>query len=273
VRSEQPRDVRQAGGAGGGAAGVPGALTNQPPATGQTDGEVGGGAAGADGGGAQGTLRSEATRNFEVDRTISHTRNQVGKVRRLTVAVAVDDMLVPPAEDAGEDAKAGKQAWSEAELERLTVLVRNAVGFDVARGDDVTVINTPFMAEKEEILPLPETPIWEQGWFAGVLNKVLGALAFLLLIFLVLRPAIRQLTSNAKRIKELETQQAMTVAALKAAEDESGDGTVTLTGSSSRPLLGADGSAIDKKLETVRSMVGDNPERVAQVVKGWAGDE
>src|SRR5690554_2095483 len=139
LRSEQTIDETTIGQVQGG---IPGALTNQPPGDAEVPEEVD-----EDGNPINQpptTSRAEATRNFEVDRTLSYTQNQVGRLRRLTVAVVVDDMRVP-----GPDGTMIRQAWTQDELNRLRILVQDAVGFDAARGDSVNVINTPFMAPEE----------------------------------------------------------------------------------------------------------------------------
>ena len=267
IRSEQTSTEQTSGDetAGGG---VPGALSNQPPAGGSTEAQVDPETGAPI---ASGRSRAEATRNYELDRTISHTRHQVGKVMRLTVAVAVDD-LAPAGSSDGE-----KQPWQAAELERMTLLVQNAVGYDAARGDKVSVVNTPFLRVEPEQAPLAEPPLWQQDWFLSIINKVLGVLGFLLLVFLVLRPTLKNLVDGSKKIRDLEAKHQ---AALKAVNEVAAgaeavvgaDGSVTLTGAANN-LLPSPTDALDKKVDLVRNMINDDPERVAQVVQGWSGNE
>src|SRR5690606_26276238 len=82
----------------------------------------------------------QATRNYELDRTISYTKHQQGQIKRLTVAVVVDDKIVRNAEGIEQ-----RVAWTETELEQLSLLVRDAVGFSAVRGDSVNVLNSSFM--------------------------------------------------------------------------------------------------------------------------------
>ncbi|NNL56592.1 MAG: flagellar M-ring protein FliF [Pseudomonadales bacterium] len=274
IRSEQTTS-EQTQAAAQQAEGVPGAVSNQPPETGQL-----GAAGGATGEGAAGAAPTRSkvfeTRNFELDRTISHTQHQIGQIKLMTVAVAVDDLKATASEDAEVSAGA-KVAWPAADLERLTALVQNAVGFDASRGDRVSVINTPFL--REEIEPLPEVvpKMWEQAWFWNALKMALGVLAFIIVIFMVLRPTMKRLTENSKKIKELELrhQQALDAVNEVAAGGEatiSADGEVTLTGAS-KNLLPSPADRLDDQITMVKDMVNEDPDRVAQVIQGWAGKD
>src|SRR6185312_13647199 len=89
-----------------------------------------------------GESSSSATRNYELDRTISHVSDPAGRLARLTVAVVVDDKLA--AAVAGAASGARDVPFTPQELQHLTDLVKNAVGFDAARGDSVSVINQAF---------------------------------------------------------------------------------------------------------------------------------
>lgn len=275
VRSEQTTSEQTL--AGDGAGGVPGSLSNQPPATGQTEGAVDP----TTGEPVAAPTRSRVleTRNFELDRTISHTRNAVGEIRRVTVAVAVDDLAAAEGE-ATEEAggRNGKLPWETADLERLIALVQNAVGYDVTRGDRVSVINTPFL----RVDPEPEAPvelkIWEQDIFWLGLKWLLGVLAFLIIIFMVLRPTLKRLTENSVKIKDLEAKH---LSALNAVSEVSAgsaeatigaDGNVTLT-APTKKLLPSPDDQLDEQIEMVRGMVAEDPDRVAQVIQGWSNNE
>src|SRR5690606_32330296 len=138
IRSEQTlNETRRAGDI---AAGIPGALTNQPPGTDTTVPEQIDPATGQPVAAPQPTNnREQATRNYELDRTVSYTKHQQGTLKRLTVAVVVDDKVVTNA-----DGTQTLVPWTENELERLSILVRDAVGFSAVRGDSVNVLNSPF---------------------------------------------------------------------------------------------------------------------------------
>lgn len=267
VRSEQT--LSEVVGAGGDTAGVPGALSNQPPGA-VTVPEQAGVAGGAGGAGA-GNVRKQATRNFELDRTISHTRHQVGVVKRLTVAVVLDDLLTPAAD--GADSKEPKRvSLTDAELERVRILVRDAIGFNAARGDSVTVVNQPFRKfVPVEIEDIPPPPVWEQPWFWDLAKRGTGFLLVIFLIFGVLRPILKKLADSGRddTMAALESQLGEGLLA-GGVGGETPD--VTLT-TGSNPLLPGPDASYDQHLDAVKSMVADDPRRVAQVVKTWIANE
>ena len=150
VRSERELSEQRVAGAQGG---IPGALANQPPGA-ATVPEQATAAPGEDGAPAAPpvNVRSESTRNYELDRTVSYTRQELGAVKRVTVALAVDDMkVVDP-----ETGEVSYQPWPEAELQRLSMLVRDAVGYSASRGDSVTVMNTAFAPEEAVEFEAPD---------------------------------------------------------------------------------------------------------------------
>ena len=166
--------------------GVPGALTNQPPAAGNAPEQAAGGQGAGDNSTPLNTSK-QATRNFELDRVISHTRLAPASLRRLSVAVVVDDVLQPGAEGA-----VIRRARTPEDIERITQLVREAIGFSLQRGDSIKVINSSFLPP-EAVEPLPELAIWEQPWFWDVVKQVGGVVIAVLIVFGVLRPTMKKL--------------------------------------------------------------------------------
>ncbi len=239
LRSEQSLSETRVGGEAVG--GIPGALSNQPPGAASAP-EVAAAEEGTTAPAPPSQTRVEATRNFEVDRTISHTRHQAGQIARLTVSVVLDDAR--PGAEAGE---AG--GWTEAELARIESLVRTAVGYRESRGDIVTVASSRFAATEITLAEPP--PFWMETWFLELCKQVLGALIVLLIVLLLLRPMFRNLSKAGDNIR---TQQTMALEAQRHAADDVA-------------LPGADSG--ERKLETVRSMVAEQPETVARVVKQW----
>src|SRR5690606_2251391 len=128
-----------------------------------------------------GDMRTQATRKYEVDRTVSYTKHETGRLKRLTLAVVVDD-ISRTNPTTGENSY---QHCPAAELQRLTQLVRDAVGYSAARGDSVNVINTPF-APAEEI-PLEAISWWEQPWAWQLAKYGVGTLIILVLVLGLLR--------------------------------------------------------------------------------------
>ena len=186
VRSEQTSaEARPAGDL---ALGIPGALSNQPP---QTSPAPPAAAQQPEPAAAAVATNQRATRNYEIGRTITHVREPSGSIRRLTVAVIVDDK--PAAEGAAGGAATG---YTAEELERLAAIVREAIGFDEARGDRVQVINASFTpapaAEAGEAAGVLQNPaLWSIG------RQALGAALVLVLAFVVLRPLMKSITAPA----------------------------------------------------------------------------
>lgn len=253
LRSEQ---VSENTSTGEGPQGIPGATSNAPPgATGEAPANA---AVPAE------TSRS-ATRNFELDRTLQHTRQPAGRIRRVTAAVVVDHVPRP-----GPDGKPKLQPLSDQELKRVEDLVRQAVGFDAGRGDMVSVVNAPFVREQQE---LPAPPWWENPQLRDILRVAVGALVVLLLAFGVLRPAIRQIVSPEKPKKEEPEALEQQTAEVSLVEDEVpelAEDTAQLT-QEPPPALTSD--SYEDRLRAAREAVRADSKRVAQVVREWLGNE
>ncbi len=266
LRSEQLNEEQRQG---AGVGGVPGALANQPPAAGAAPENAAGGAAG----GAPGTTANssrQSTRNYELDRVISHTRMSPVSLRRLSVAVVVDDIAVIDAEG-----NSTMRERTPEEIERLSGLVRDAIGFDARRGDSVRVMNSSFLSP-EPIADLPETPIWQQGWFLDVIKQAGGLLLVLLLIFLVLKPTMKRLTATHAELAAEGAGAGATGDAGQARVEgplgESGDESLLL-GSDGEPIRLPGGGKYENIMDAARQLVDEDPKRVAQLVKTWVGEE
>ncbi|MFW5427167.1 MAG: flagellar basal-body MS-ring/collar protein FliF [Methylophagaceae bacterium] len=248
VRSEQVQEDTRVGIAG--ALGVPGALSNQPPG-GAVAPEVATEAVTGEEGEVvrtkPGSSSKSSTRNFELDRTISHTRLSPGAIRRLSVAVLVDEKR--SVDDEGAVTKA---ALSEAEMTRINALVMDAIGFNKARGDSLNIVNAPFLAP-EIAEPLPEIAIWQQAWVWDIAKQVLGALLVLFLIFKVIKPAFRDL--NTVPVVDQSQMQVSPTQTAATADDIA----KIATGS----------EEMEAQITNVRSLVQQDPALVAQVVKNW----
>ncbi len=260
--------------------GVPGALSNQPPAATQTPEVARGGA----NGGAGNTLNSSrrSVRNYELDRTLRHIRGSPYQLRRLSVAVVVDDLV-----ETGADGKPLHRPRSPEEMENIRQLVRNTIGFDRARGDSVRVINAAFQPP-EALAPLPEPPLWEQPWFIDLVRQGLGALVVLVLILTVLRPAIKRLTAPPAPPESEAGNDAEEAKGdeIRGELDESGN--PIAVGPDGEPLRLEDGAGgedgddgrlklggprgYEETLEAVRELVREDPGRVVQLVKVWVDE-
>lgn len=263
VRSEQTlNETRRAGDV---AAGIPGALTNQPPGTAAAPEQIDP-ATGQPVAAPQPTNnREQATRNYELDRTVSYTKHQQGSLKRLTVAVVVDDKVVRNA-----DGTETHVPWTENELERLSILVRDAVGFSAVRGDSVNVLNSAFANRVEDPnAGMSEIPWWEQ-WIIPNMKYIASVLVILLIVFGLLRPMFKNLSKQGGALAEQE--EARQLAALEAAGaaglDGMSDETVTLTGGHALLLPGPE-QGYEEQINAIKGLIADDPGRVAQVVKKW----
>jgi flagellar M-ring protein FliF len=251
VRSEQNSEEQSQGSSMGG---VPGALTNQPPANANAP-EQANQQAGATTKQGSNRVSKRSTRNYELDKTISHTRNRAGAVKRLSVAVVLDNKVA--ATNAGKKDAANivkRVPYTQQELERITALVRETVGFNTLRGDSVNVINVPFT--KIEIEPLPDKPIYEEAWVWDVVKQALGALAVLFVIFGVLKPVMRNLAIAPPVTKIIsETGEELD-------EDQ-----LSLTAGNTKRL--AKIASYEENLQLAQTLATQEPKRVVQVVKNW----
>jgi len=264
MRSEQTSEENRSG---TGIGGIPGALTNQPPADGTAPEQAV--AQNGEAAAPPSNSRSQATRNYELDRTVSYTKQQVGQVRRLTVAVVIDDKQVTDA----ETGVVSFETWSENELERLAILVRNAVGFSAARGDSVDIINTPFLTTNVDIVSA-EIPLWQQPWLIELVKPFAGVLVVLVIFLGLLRPILKTLVNTGSQANEDE--EARQLAALEASGlgsfDELSDETVTLHGGEALALPGPEES-YEHMLNGIKGLVAEDPGRVSQVIKRWINTE
>ncbi|MGD9858538.1 MAG: flagellar basal-body MS-ring/collar protein FliF [Marinobacterium sp.] len=265
LRSEQTLEENRA--SGDLAQGVPGALSNQPPGPNSVPEEMGANAAARGGAARSGSSREQAVRNYELDRTLSYTRHQSGVVKRLSVAVVVDDLqTINP-----ESGETVRTPWTEAELERLQVLVRNAVGFSALRGDSVTVVNSPFVPPEQ--FEVEESSFWQEDWFWDLMKQLMAGLFVLLLILGVLRPILRSLADAGKGREVATLGPAGEISADLEGLDGAGvaDDKVTL-GGSDRGVMPTPNESFDYQLNAIRSMVAEDPEKVAQAVRQWVID-
>jgi flagellar M-ring protein FliF len=256
VRSEQTSaESRPAGDL---ALGIPGALSNQPPETSPAPPAAAQQAVAGEQAAVAGppTATSQrATRNYEIGRTISHVREPTGSVRRLSVAVILDNKPAPAGAAAGE-AAAPAIAWSAEEIGRFTAIVKEAVGFDEARGDRVQVVNADFTAppglDAAEAPPVWKSPaLWSFG------RQALGAALVLVLAFVVLRPLMKSITGGPAGSGAL-----VPVAGGAGVPDLAQDRVTLSRGGVPAPNY-------EQQVAAARSLIGQDPRRAADVVKDW----
>jgi flagellar M-ring protein FliF len=247
LRSEQTTQDITNRGAGAGQA--PGALVAQPPQQGAL-------AVNQDPAAPVDNIpdreSTKETRNYEVNKTISHTRRVPGTIQKLSVAVVVDYVL----NDNGE-----RIALDQARIDQITALVREAIGFSAERGDTVQIINSPFIAP-DPIEPIPEPGLFEQAWVWELGRGLLAALAVLALIFTVLRPMIRYSTSYTPPVPQtdLRLENAM-------AEATAGSQPAALSGPGDVPPPPR--RNYQQSVAMARNTAVEQPVRAAYVVKNW----
>ena len=262
LRSEQVSEDTSRDSAG--ASGIPGALSNQPPATAtlQDPNAPGGGAGAA---GASGSTSKHSVRNYELDKTISHTRLPTGSIRRLSIAVVVDNK-----QELDDNDELVSKPWGTDELDRFTNLIKESVGFDGQRGDTVNVINVSFIPPAEPE-PVPELSLMQQPWIWDVAKQAAGALGLLIVVFGVLKPVMRSLAEKGEQLGQQQAALAATAAAGGGGDGVAGQDQLSLSGGT--PQLAAPQGGYEQSLETAKSVVNDDPKRVAQVVKNWVGED
>nr|WP_246143473.1 flagellar basal-body MS-ring/collar protein FliF [Colwellia echini] len=270
LRSEMNVESTNIGGALGG---IPGALSNQPPMESAIPEN-------AVGGEQKKTMpsrkHSESTKNYELDEAISHTKQQAGVIRRVSVSVALDYVAggtTTPAEDS-TNTPAEFVPRSAAETASIRRILQGSIGFDLQRGDVLEVITIPFNRPDygEEVT----LPIWQQPWFVKVLKLVLGALVIIVLIVAVVRPMLKRLiypdqSPNDYGDKSLdghidlgdETMDMLTSDFDAGAVGFAADGSLQL------PDLHRD----EDVLKAVRALVANEPELSSQVVKSWLNED
>ncbi|VAX02272.1 Flagellar M-ring protein FliF [hydrothermal vent metagenome] len=255
LRSDQTTEEESSGGINGG---VPGALTNQPPGAGAIQENIGVDVAKA----TPSSRHRREIRNYELDKTISHTRFSMGRLKRLSVAVVVDDKITVV------DGNSTRLPRTPEELSRLSNLIKEAVGFNVQRGDTVNVMNSSFTVP-EAPEPLPEVPIWEQGWALDIGKKILGALLVIIVLFGILKPIMRSLATQSREMVPVNS--ATGSAAVNSVEGMAED-TVTLGAAQDIPAIPAPGS-YEQNMITANKAVEQDPKLVAQVVKNWVASD
>jgi flagellar M-ring protein FliF len=259
----------------GGPEGIPGALTNQPPQAGIAP-EKDYPGKGKSGGLGEDLQSEKVTKNYELDRTITHLQSQTGTLRRLSVAVVVDDRL-----KTGDDGTVQRVGLSEDELGRIRSLVRDAVGVDEARGDTLSVINLSFQQNAEDEGIAGAVELWQQPWFWELMKQLAGALAVLLIVFGLLRPLLRDLTGvkekekNEDGLTQEEEEEAAQWASIGGASMGQGiNGALNAMNNSANAataeaLAGEEASVTDR----IRSFIDQEPKIAAKVVRNWMSEK
>lgn len=255
VRSEQTSEDTSRAGAG--PQGVPGALTNQPPTGGtalppnvKPDANAAVAAAPVP----ENSSR-QSTRNYEIDRTVAYTHTPAGRLQRLSAAVVIDNLRATDA-----DGKVTETPIPEDQIARITTLVRDAVGFDEARGDRVSVVNQSFLPEAVAVTEIEKSPIWENPLLLTIAKILAGLIIVVLLLMMVIRPLVKNLATPMR-----EAFQPSAPAPASAGQLPGGAAALQQA-----PAARSTNSiAYEQQIAQARSLVAKDPARVAQVVKDW----
>jgi flagellar M-ring protein FliF len=249
VRASKTEESSQPGSAT--PAGVPGAQSNQPPVP--ATAPVNGAAPplqGAQGGSTGAQSRREAETRYEVDKTVRVTRGATGTVRRLNAAVVVNHRVATDAKG-----RTTSTPLSAEEIEKLTALVQQGIGFNKDRGDSVRVVNAPFRAGPPAAAD--DTPLWKQPWLQDLLRAGAApfalALVAVVIVFALIRPALRAALAPPP------------------APEKGGQVDEVVDGDAVLPALEAPRAS--DKLEAARKLAKDNPAAVANIVRGWVNGE
>ncbi len=257
--SRSQQSVTDVNNGGNQAAGVPGALSNQPPGPATAplaNAPAGANAGAATGPGAQagGSNRRESTTNFELDKTIRHVKEPLGRIKRLSAAVVINYR-------AALEPDAKPTPLSPDEITQVNNLVKEAMGFNQARGDTVNVVNAAFSSTKETVV---ELPLWKDPENVALAKELLKnllifGLAFYL-VFGVLRPLLRDL------MKPIE-------AATPEGASFGLEGIEGMGGIAGEAGVAEKADSYEENLRAAREFAKQNPKIVADVVKEWTGKE
>lgn len=271
IRSQQTSESRDTGAPGSG--GVPGALSNEPPAQptapitnagprgAQAGGQANAPAEASAASGAPTSMRRDTTTNYEVDKTVRHIEQSMGGVRRLSAAVVVNYRRTVDA-----SGKATLKALTPEQLSQTESLVKEAMGFEAKRGDTVNVVNSSFSGNEPP--PADQLPFWKQADNIALAKEggkyaligLLGLYAF----FGVLRPSLKKLLRPPEPA-QLPAPAGAAGPAL-AAEPQ------PVVAEPIEPAEPA-GNSYDRHLQFARQIAQQDPKVVATVVKSWISDE
>lgn len=253
------------------AGGIPGSLSNQPPASSQipetlrnTNNQGGAVTSGS----TVGNVSKEATRNYEIDTIITHKQKAYGGVSKLSVSVAVNYL------DQVVDGKAVQTPRSDVDLDKIRKLLEGGLGIDATRGDALEVVSVPF--NKVQMLDeLPEEPIYEQDWFWRGFKILASVILVIVIILVVIKPMVAKLLVDKDEEQESEPIDLDESVALDGDDDlhliaqsVEGGGDNIYNVKNGQVIL-PDIHKDEDVLRAVRALVANEPDLAAKVVKEW----
>ncbi len=268
------------------AAGIPGTLSNTAPPAPTTTLNTATAPATGTATDERSTIASRSTRNYEMDRSVRHTKSATGGIQRLSVAVVINERppTVQPKNDKGEDQPATPNPYTPEEVERMQQLVRGVVGFDEARKDVVSVVQAKFEPEAPMDLSVP----WhkDESTMTNIKSGFLGLL-FVAFLMVVVRPVVMHMMNRDKEAAEaaavaVQQAQADAVAAEAAALEAEESAARELSPNESLEEMKAKmkpkksnisaemldtANTYDDKVALIRMIVSEDSARVASVLK------
>ncbi len=252
--------------------GVPGSLSNQPPANATIPQQLRDGTAMESDSAKDKNENREAVRNYEVDTTVRHTIRPTNSVQRLTVSVAVDYMR-----QTASDGSVTYVPRTQEELDKIASLVRGGLGLNEGRGDFVNVASIEFPHDDAA----PALPWWQQEAFLRILRIAGAVLIILVLVVFVVRPMVNRLL-RGKSAADLELEQQLEMdngsalggeddLNLIAAQNELADQIYNINrdGGIELPNLHRD----EDLLNAVRTLVSNEPQLSAEVLRDWINSD
>ena len=253
------------------AQGIPGALTNQPPVPATapltTPPVAGAGTPATPPGqplpgqlnaaGVQGPINSiaqpintkkDSTINYEVDKTIRHTKQSVGTIKRLSAAVVLNHR---------KDAKGLVKPIADAELKQINELVKEALGYNKDRGDTVSVANAPFSTVDQVD---SDFPLWKDPDILSLLKSLFkyGAIAAIVayLLFKIVLPLSKAMLEAPQKHHRASLGGNINVLSNEEEQEE---------------LPPSAAEALSKKLDEARDLAQQDPKVIANIIKDWTG--
>ena len=247
---------------GGAASGIPGAASNTSPTNGSAVTET-----------EMNTTSSQTTRNYEMDREIRYVRNKGAKVEKISVAVVINDLVkVPNTEGQAEGAPAVAVGYSQEDLDRFSDLIKGVIGFDETRGDTVKIIAIPF--DEPELIEEASIPWYSNDQILNLIKIIFGSLAFIAIIFFVVRPAMKSYSNFSLAAKAMGGKDGELTAAELNMLSSGNSGSINDIRAKLKPKksgLSADmlntANTYDDKVALVRLLVAEDAGRVANVLK------
>lgn len=246
------------------AGGVPGALSNQPPVP-STAPIVSPASAVPPTNEATTANNShkETTTNYEVDRTIQHTKMPTGNIKRIAVAVVLNNRSVTD-----KDGKVVSTPYTDDEKAQITLLVKEAVGFEEKRGDTLNLLNSAFNDSSEV---LPEIPLWKQPDMIALAKEVFKYLliggGIFYLLFGIIKPAFK----NASAAPNTSPNEAGASGGV--GEHMGADGLMHPNVSSETSVAQSTVASYEANLQLAKQLAKDDPKIVATVVKEWVNKD